>query len=140
MKILLVDDDKKTTSMLSKFLNLKGFSVEVSNEPWEGLDLIQQEKFDVILLDQCMPNLSGEQIIKTLATDNMLHDKNIFILSANFDHPFKVNDFLRREGITGCLSKPIDLDELLDIITNKKPIPEIKFEERTQNKFPSRAV
>ena len=140
MKILLVDDDKSITSMLSKFLKLKGFSVEVTNDAWEGLNLIQQEKFDVVLLDHKMPDLSGEQIIKTLATDNMLHDKNIFILSANLDHPFTVNDFLRREGITGCLEKPIDLDDLLQIITNKKPIPEIKFGDRMKGKFSSTAV
>jgi len=125
MKILIIDDDKTLTSMLSKFFNFQGHQTIVINDPWDGLDRIQEEQFDVILLDICMPEFSGDQIIKTLATNEVLQDQNIFILSANLGSEFLIKDMLRKKGINGCLEKPIDPDELLTIITNKENVPKI---------------
>jgi DNA-binding response OmpR family regulator len=125
VKILIIDDDKTLTSMLSKFFNFQGHPTVVINDPWDGLDRIQKEQFDVILLDICMPEFSGEQIIKTLATNEVLQDQNIFILSANLGSEFLIKDMLRKNGINGCLEKPIDPDELLTIISNKEKIPKI---------------
>ena len=125
MKILIIDDDKTLTSMLSKFFNFQGHPTVVINDPWDGLDRIQKEQFDVILLDICMPEFSGEQIIKTLATNEVLQDQNIFILSANLGSEFLIKDMLRKNGINGFLEKPIDPDKLLTIISNKEKIPKI---------------
>lgn len=125
MKILVIDDDKTLTSMLSKFFNFQGHHTTVLNDPWDGLDRIQKEHFDVILLDICMPEFSGEQIIKTLATNEVLQDQNIFVLSANLGNKFIIKDLLRRDGINGCLEKPMDLDELLAAITDKEFFPKV---------------
>ena len=125
MKILIIDDDKTLTSMLSKFFNFQGHPTVVINDPWDGLDRIQQEQFDVILLDICMPEFSGDQIIKTLATNEVLQDQNIFILSANLGSEFLIKDMLRKNGISGCVEKPIDPEELLTIISNKEKVPKI---------------
>jgi len=111
--------------MLSKFFNFQGHPTVVINDPWDGLDKIQKESFDVILLDICMPEFSGDQIIKTLATNEVLQDQNIFILSANLGSEFLIKDMLRKNGISGCLEKPIDPDELLRIITNKESVPKV---------------
>ena len=125
MKILIIDDDKTLTSMLSKFFNFQGHPTVVINDPWDGLDRIQKEQFDVILLDICMPEFSGDQIIKTLATNEVLQDQNIFILSANLGSEFLIKDMLRKNGISGCLEKPINPEELLTIISNKEKVPKI---------------
>ena len=117
MRILIVDDQPETTTMLSKFFNAKGFQTVVTNDPWEGLKYIQQEHFDVILLDMIMPEFTGLQIIATLATDEILKDQNIFIFSANLNCDNQIKDLLRRDGINGCLKKPIDLNEILKTIT-----------------------
>jgi len=125
VKILVIDDDKTLTSMLSKFFNFQGHTTIVLNDPWDGLDRIQKEHFDVILLDICMPEFSGDQIIKTLATNEILQDQNIFVLSANLGNEFIIKDLLRRDGINGCLEKPMDLDELLATITDKEFFPKV---------------
>ena len=117
MRILIIDDQPETTTMLSKFFNSKGFQTIVTNDPWEGLRYIQQEQFDVILLDIVMPEFNGLQIIATLATDEILKDQNIFLFSANLDCDNQVKDLLRRDGINGCFKKPMDLNEILKTIT-----------------------
>lgn len=118
VKILVIDDDQALTSALHKFFTFKGFPTVVINNPWEGLALIQREHFDVILLDINMPEFSGEQIIKMLETNEVLKDQNIFIFSAYLGHEFIIKDFLKRDGIAGCLEKPMSLNEILKVITN----------------------
>ena len=118
MKILLVDDNQEITLLLSKFLISKGFEIVVANDPIEGLRCIQQEQYDVILLDISMPEISGINIIDTLATDEILKDQNIFIFSANTLSEIQIKDLLRKDGINGCLQKPVQLSEILTTITN----------------------
>jgi len=118
MKILLVDDNKDITTLLSSFLDFKGFETVFTNDPMEGLRFIQQEQFDVILLDISMPRFSGLNIIKILATDDILKDQNIFIFSATSCGANQVKDLLRKDGINGCLKKPMKLDEILTAITS----------------------
>ncbi len=118
MKVLLVDDDKDITTMLSKFLNTKGFEIVVTNDPMEGLRHIQQEQYDVILLDITMPGISGFTIIDILATDEILKDQNIFIFSATPFESTQIMDLLKKDGINGCLKKPIQLNEILTAITS----------------------
>ncbi len=118
IKVLIVDDNEDITDMLSKFLKSKGFDTTVINDPWEGLRRIQKEQFDVILLDIIMPEFTGLQIIATLATDEILENQNIFMFSANFGHDNQIKNLLRRDGVNGCLKKPVHLYELLTAITS----------------------
>jgi DNA-binding response OmpR family regulator len=118
MRILLIDDNESITTMLSKFLNSKGFETVVTNDPMKGLRHIQNESFDVILLDMSMPGFSGSDIIKILATNEILKDQNIFIFSANAYSNIQIKDLLRKEGINGCLKKPMKLDEILTAISS----------------------
>ena len=117
MKILIVDDDKQTTSMLSKFFNYEGHSTVVTNDPMEGLTRIKKEKYDVILLDIKMPVISGLNIIQILAAGGKLKNKNIFIFSGAYLEN-QIKGMLRRDGVNGFLKKPIDLAELLIAITS----------------------
>ena len=117
-KVLVVDDNKDITDLLLKFLKSKGLDVVATNDPWEGLERIQKEQYDAILLDVSMPKFSGLQIIATLATDEILQEQNIFMFSANLTCDNQIKDLLRRDGIKGCLKKPIKLEKLLTAITS----------------------
>ena len=117
MKILVIDDNKENTTQLSKFFNAQGFSTFISNDPLEGLRHIQQERFDVILLDVNMPVVREIGVIELLASDNILKYQNIFILSGEDIPDIQVKNLLRRDGVNGYFKKPIKLDELLIAIT-----------------------
>ncbi len=117
MKILLIDDDKQITSMLSKFFNFEGHTTVITNDSMEGLQHIQQEYYDVILLDISMPKFNGLNIIKILETNEILEYQNIFIFSGADYNENQIKDLLSRDGINGFLKKPMELDELLTTIT-----------------------
>lgn len=117
LRILIIDDKSETTTMFSKFFNSHGFQTTVTNDSLEGFQHIQQEHFDVILLNLDMPEFSGLQIIKMLATDEILQDQNIFILPARFGHNKQTLELLERDGINGFLEKSMDLNEILQTVT-----------------------
>ena len=106
------------TTILSKFLKVKGFETEVANDPMVGVNKIRQKHFDVILLDITMPVISGIGVIELLATDGILKDQNIFIFSGTSFPNIQIKNILRRDGVNGFLKKPIELDELLTAITS----------------------
>ena len=117
MRILLINNNKEITLTLSKFFEEKGFSLKYSNEPMEGLNLIRQEKFDVVLLDVNMQVANGFGIIELLASDDILKDQNIFIFSEEDIPEIQLKNFLRRDGVNGFLKKSADPEELLEIIS-----------------------
>ncbi|MFB5607832.1 MAG: response regulator [Candidatus Nitrosomaritimum yanchengensis] len=118
MKVLIVDDNQDITGLLSKFLKAKGFENVVTNDPRDGLERIKEEKYDVVLLDISMPEMSGIDIIQTLEREKILKDQKIVIFSATAFTTSQINDLLKKEGIQGCLKKPIQLNELLTAITS----------------------
>ncbi len=118
VKILVIDDDQDTTKMLSKFLTEMSFETIVTNDPMVGLKKIRREHFDVILLDINMPVVNGFGVIEMLAVADILKDQNIFIFSGTQIPEIQLKNLLRRDGITGFLSKPIDVEKLVNVISN----------------------
>jgi len=117
MNILIVDDSQDITDLLSKFLNSKGFVCIVENDPLDGLLRILEQKYDVVLLDISMPDFSGIDIIQKLEREKILKDQKIFIFSGTSIPNLQLINLLKKEGVQGCLKKPIHLNELLTAIT-----------------------
>ena len=117
LKVLIIDDNSDITGLLSRFLKSKGLENTVATDPYEGLDLIKNEKFDAILLDMSMPEFSGVDIIDSLDRDKILQDQKIIIFSAISLTDNQVQGLLKRPGIYDCLKKPLQLDKLLTAIT-----------------------
>ena len=118
LKVLIIDDNSDITELLSKFLKSKGVENNVANDPYDGLDLIKNEKFDVILLDMSMPEFSGMDIIDSLEREEILQNQKIIIFSAISLTDKQIHGLLKREGVHECLKKPLELDKLLTAITS----------------------
>ena len=72
----------------------------------------------MVFLDIHMPEFSGLDIIQALESEDILKDQKIVIFSATAFTTSQINDLLKKDGIHGCLKKPIQLDELLSVITS----------------------
>lgn len=83
----------------------------VSNDGKTGLNLIQSEKFDVIVLDLAMPGFTGFDILDSLEENNLLKKLKIVILTAAEISEKEVEKLLKR-GVNKVLKKPIPLDDL----------------------------
>lgn len=65
-KILIVDDDKTIVEFLQIFLIKEGYEVKFSYNGEEALNKIENEKFDLILMDIMMPKIDGFEAIKRI--------------------------------------------------------------------------
>jgi two-component system copper resistance phosphate regulon response regulator CusR len=66
MKLLIVDDELKTTDYLKKGLAEQGCSVDIAHDGLEGRHLALEHDYDVIVLDAMLPALDGFQLLREL--------------------------------------------------------------------------
>lgn len=81
MKVLLVDDDEDLLSIFSTALTRDGFETISAITGQDGLNKASQEKPDLILLDQVLPDISGNDILKTLKLQDETKEIPVILLS-----------------------------------------------------------
>jgi len=104
--VFYVDDNPKSSRLLSNVLEECGFRVIVKNDPLEALAMCQRTYFDLALLDYEMPTLSGSQLaqqIKRLAPDvpivllsarTMMPPEELAFVDAHFGFGTALDDLL----------------------------------------------
>lgn len=81
MKILLIDDDEALTTVFTAALTKEGFQVLAVHTGQEGIDKAKIETPNLILLDQVLPDLSGNEILKQLKAGDKTKNIPVIILS-----------------------------------------------------------
>lgn len=112
MKILMIDDNADTSSMMEKFLKLKGHECHTSNNGRDGLSLIESQKFNAILLDLSMPEFTGLDVLEQLNKTGKIKESKIIVFTAQ---PLtrEENENIMSKGVHSILKKPIELSLLL---------------------------
>lgn len=80
--LLVADDDASNREMLSRRLQRQGYRVTSAESGSEVLNLLQQQKFDLLLLDLIMPGLDGYQVLTQIKSDPALADLPVIIISS----------------------------------------------------------
>jgi CheY-like chemotaxis protein len=146
-KILVVDDNKLNLKVADKLLKNYNVAITLCNSGTDCLDLINNgNRFDLILLDDMMPGMSGTETLHHLK-ENPNFNIPVVALTANAINGMK--EKYLSEGFDGYLAKPIERPELyrtlvkfLNVITEEEkeeikaeaPVEETKEneEEKTQ--------
>ena len=115
LDILIIDDNEQITKMLTTFLELKEQKCTIANDGKEGLAMIKEKRYDVILLDLAMPEFDGYAVIKDLEENNLLKDRNIIVFTASTITQEELDGLVKR-GVKSYILKPIDIDVLLSRI------------------------
>jgi DNA-binding response OmpR family regulator len=124
MKVLLIDDNVDLTEAVFDYLDMSGIECKVFNNGREGLEEItnQRGKYDLILLDIAMPELSGFDVLARLKNggdNNLLKEENIIIFTASSVQDSTIHDYVN-QGVKEILKKPVSMDELALIIEKYK--------------------
>lgn len=90
-KVLIVDDELAVASVFETALTNAGFEVKIAGDAANGINLAQVEPFDVILLDQMLPDNSGNEVLKTIRASGVNTKTPISMLS-NFSNDVTVNE------------------------------------------------
>lgn len=80
--ILVVDDNDINRDVLTRRLMRQGHTVETANNGRQALQMITQDKFDLILLDLMMPEMNGFQVLEHLKADPNLREIPVLMISA----------------------------------------------------------
>ncbi len=65
-RILIVDDDVELATLLVDYLTLEGFQTVSAHNGPDGLELLEKEDFDLVVLDVMMPGMSGVEVLRTI--------------------------------------------------------------------------
>ncbi|WP_425879891.1 heavy metal response regulator transcription factor [Acinetobacter sp. TWP2-2-3] len=108
MHILIVEDEVKIAEYLAKGLNESGYSTAIAENGVRALSCLQQQSFDLVLLDVMLPDLDGWQVLQTLRTFSQIP---VLMLTAR-DHVLDRVKGLEL-GADDYLTKPFSYIELL---------------------------
>lgn len=109
MKILFAEDDRDLSSVIVRVLQYNKFDVQTAYDGAEALELLENEKFDVLVLDIMMPKIDGITVVKRLRERG--NPIPVLLLTALAETDDKVSGL--DAGADDYLTKPFVIKELL---------------------------
>jgi len=120
LRLLVVDDTQDMTDAITLYCDTeKDLDCHVINDGQKALDIIRNEKFDLILLDLSIPDFSGMDVIASLKQDGFIESRNIVIFTASTDQPMLKD--IRDIGVKELFKKPFSLNALTELIEKYRP-------------------
>lgn len=105
--ILIIEDDQEINNLLCRALIKQGYSTESAFTGTQGLGMLQQAHFDMVLLDIMLPYKSGDQVLSEL---RLFSNIPVLVISAKGTTQSKID--LLRLGADDYITKPFDIDEV----------------------------
>jgi len=113
--ILLVDDEVKIRQSLGAALEDEGHEVTATGSPREALKLINERPFDLLVVDNLMPELSGLELIRQVVSGATAAERpQILMMTAHATIESAIEAM--KLGAFDYLQKPFDIDEFLVVV------------------------
>lgn len=109
VNVLIVDDDKNIRKLMRAVLERSGYNVYTASDGKEALELTDNVKINLAVVDVMMPNMDGYEFTRTLRTLN--DELPVLMVSAKQLSEDRKQGFLA--GIDDYMVKPVDLEEFL---------------------------
>ena len=135
--VLIVDDVPDNLTIVKKILEHEGYQTTTAADGFAALNLVMENKYDIILLDIMMPNMSGIEVCEHLKKNPDTEGIPIIFVTANADRDTLVKAYAA--GGSDYIRKPFFKEELLARVNSRLRISdyeknlELKVEQRTQN-------
>ncbi|MHC6179945.1 response regulator transcription factor [Clostridium sp. JNZ X4-2] len=107
-KILIIEDEKKMSTFIQMELNHEGYTTDVEYNGRDGFEKIQNENYDLVLLDIMLPGLNGMEVCRRVRQFSKIP---IIMITAKDDVTDKVMGL--DIGADDYLTKPFAIEELL---------------------------
>lgn len=108
-KILIVEDEKKIARLIQLELEHEGYETGTAHTGLEGYTLFQNEKWNLLILDVMLPELSGLEVLRRIRSAG--NQTPIILLTARDAMPDKVSGL--DLGANDYITKPFEIEELL---------------------------
>ena len=113
--VLIVDDEQQTIEVFQAALSALGYQVTVADNGKNALEKVKNQKFDIIILDQMMPDMSGNDVIQILKQDEATKNIPVVILT-NYGEVGLVKDAIAAGASDYILKYQMTPDDLAEKI------------------------
>lgn len=111
-RILLVDDEEETRNVFETALKTAGYDVTPVVNGKETLNILGSEQFDLVLLDQMMPDMSGNETLRSIKANPANKELKVAMLT-NFGHDEMVKEALNLGAVDYILKYQVSGDDLI---------------------------
>lgn len=140
LSILLIDDEESQLKSLSSFLNRRNHNVYTALNGAEGIQLVEKNHIDLVLTDFRMPEKNGLEVLEEVKKINPSIDVVVITAYGSIEDAVEI----MKKGAYDYLSKPIDLNELENLVNRvaekrllQKENSELKQQLKEKFKFDS---
>lgn len=118
-KVLIVDDEKDFLDIIAERIRARGMDVSTAPSAEDALRMIEEEFFDVVIMDFMMPALDGFKALKLMKTEQP--EVQIILLTGNVPDEKRIE--AKALGALDVIEKPPDLQDLIQKIKKAKKAP-----------------
>ncbi len=111
MRVLLLEDDRDLAKQIAGMLNGEHFAVDVFHDGEEGFEAGQDDEYDAVILDPGLPTMDGFTILRRWRQAGLAMP--VIMLTGSRKEIEDIKEAVRA-GATNYLTKPVDLELLLD--------------------------
>lgn len=114
-RLLVVDDEPSIAAMLKEMLSFNGYEAETAADGTEAMKKLSGGRFDLIISDLCMPNMSGPELYRNvMLRDSQLGKRMIFVTGDTVNAASR--KFLESTG-NRWLSKPFNMTDVEQVVS-----------------------
>ncbi|MBI3360454.1 MAG: response regulator [Chloroflexi bacterium] len=114
-RVVCIEDEPEMIDLVKLILSRKGFLVTGANGGREGLDAIERDKPDLVLLDLMMPDMDGWEVYQQMKANEMMKTIPVIVVTAKAQSIDKVLG-LHIAKVDDYITKPFGPQELLDSV------------------------
>jgi CheY-like chemotaxis protein len=115
-KVLVAEDSSVIQNLTKKILQMQSFEISSVKNGQQVLDLLQDEKFDIILMDINMPVMDGMECSRNIRALPDPEKSNIPIIAITGNAQNYSIDEFKQAGINDYLPKPLNFDALVEAV------------------------
>ncbi|MFP2904254.1 response regulator [Pyxidicoccus sp. 3LFB2] len=114
MNILVVDDDLELCTMLSRFLEMHGYTVYSAADALQALDILERNQVGMVITDYLMPHMDGIRFTEMLKAEPRFQAIPVLMMTGSHDEGITERGL--RKGVALTLHKPLDMGQLLTLV------------------------
>ncbi len=113
-RILVIDDERPIRNTLKEILEYEDYKVDVASNGFAGIELLEENNYDIVLCDIKMPKMDGIEVLEKI--NGMSPDTPVVMISGHGTVDTAVEAI--KKGAFDFIEKPLDLNRLLITIRN----------------------
>ncbi|PWB68863.1 Fis family transcriptional regulator [candidate division GN15 bacterium] len=110
--ILVIDDEESMCNFMEIMLSKEGYSVRTTTEPGDGVAMLKEQNYDLVIADLNMPEMTGIEVLQQVRSFKKEQDLVVMTAYASVDTAIEA----MKQGAADYITKPFKVDEIKLVI------------------------